>query len=89
MGPCSGGVPGHGGSDSPYVDETCNIDHSGESTLKPGVTCEMIEDIDEKCVNEAILVCENLGKWSLWNQCQSYAAEVIERCNRHQYTCEP
>jgi hypothetical protein len=53
--------------------------HSSEPTSGPGVTCELTEDIDEKCVNAAILKCEDLGAWSAWNQCQSYAADVINK----------
>jgi RHS repeat-associated protein len=87
MGPCGGGVPGHGGSDSPYYTQTCSNDHSKEPNFGEGVSCELIEDIDEKCVDAAILKCDQLGPWSLWNQCQSYAADVLEKCKKHNNTC--
>ena len=90
MGPCGGGIPGQGGgSDSPYVTQTCNNDHSGDSPSAPGVICELIEDVDEQCVNEAVLKCAELGTWSLWNQCQTYAADVLKKCTKHENTCSP
>ena len=75
------------GADSPYKTRTCNNDHSSEPMSGPGVTCELIEDIDEKCVNAAILKCQELGAWSAWNQCQSYAADVIKKCMKNENTC--
>jgi hypothetical protein len=71
----------------PHGGEACNNDHSREPTTDPGVTCELIEDIDENCVNAAILKCSELGAWSVWNQCQSYAADVISKCMKHDRMC--
>jgi len=55
MGACGQGVPGHGQSDSPYSTQTCINDHSNEDMNGPGVQCELIEDVDENCVNAEIL----------------------------------
>lgn len=85
MGECNGGVPGHGGADSPYVTNTCINDHSGESDTY----CELIYDIDEQCVNSELLKCQSLGKWALGNQCQTFARSIIEKCRRKQDACYP
>jgi RHS repeat-associated protein len=87
MGKCNGGVPGHGGADSPGVTQTCMNDHSGEDIGGPGVTCELVEDIDEQCVNAEIQSCHSLGTWEPWNQCQTAAADIIEKCRKHTNTC--
>lgn len=40
--------------------------NGNEPMSGPGVTCELIEDVDEDCANQAILKCnKELGAWSL------------------------
>lgn len=79
MGAADGGVPGNR-MDLPYVTHTRINDHTGQGNL-PGSTCERVADVDEACVNRELELGKPLGRWTLTNQCQSFAAEVLERCS--------
>jgi RHS repeat-associated protein len=71
-------VPGQGCSDMP-LDRTYTKDHGGQSTA-PGASCRPVPDVDEKCVNDALKLGRYLGRWSPFNQCQSFSNEVLEGC---------
>ncbi len=71
-------VPGQGCSDTPGA-QTQTINHQGQST-DPSSTCVPIQDVDEQCVNNAIRPGQRTGRWMPWNQCQSFAQSVIEKC---------
>jgi hypothetical protein len=79
MGAEGAGVPGRN-SDSPYVTETAVNDHTGEAD-KPGSRCVPIKDVNEACVTRELQDGRKLGRWSPTNQCQTFAAEVLERCS--------
>ncbi|PTL81500.1 hypothetical protein [Vitiosangium sp. GDMCC 1.1324] len=79
MGPADGGVPGNR-MDSPYVTQTRVNDHSGQGQ-RPGSICERVADVDEACVNRELEMGKPLGAWTPINQCQTFAAEVQERCS--------
>lgn len=55
IGACGQGIPGHGQAGSPYFTQTCINDHSTEDMNGSGVECELIEDVDEACINAEIL----------------------------------
>lgn len=78
MGPCGGGVPGNQ-ADSPYVTETCVNDHTGAHASE-AATCAPIDDIDQGCVDRILTSNRELGPWTLTNQCQAFAAAVLEEC---------
>ena len=71
--------PGQGCSDVPYT-QTQTIDHTGQ-WAKPGSTCTLQEGVDADCVNERIAPGTPTGRWSLSNQCQSFAADVLASCS--------
>jgi hypothetical protein len=79
MGPADGGVPGNR-VDLPYVTQTRVNDHTGQGNL-PGSTCERVADVDEACVNRELELGKPLGAWTPTNQCQTFAAGVLERCS--------
>jgi len=82
MGPANGEVPGvESGriSDNlPYTDTRIN-DHTGEGD-KPGSHCEPVNNVDAECVNEELEIGKELGAWSAWNNCNTFANEVLENC---------
>jgi RHS repeat-associated protein len=71
-------IPGQGCSDTPGA-QTQTINHSGQSA-DPSATCRPIPNVDEQCVSNAIRPGQQTGRWMPWNQCQSFAQSVIERC---------
>jgi RHS repeat-associated protein len=72
-------VPGQGCSDRPGV-QTQTIPHAGQGAA-PGSTCMTVPDVDEQCVNRAIAPGQAQGRWMPWNQCQSFASDVLYRCS--------
>ena len=84
MGPAQGGVPGVGeggyssGADCPGTPTTVN-DHTGQGS-NVGSTCEEVIDVDEQCVNDQLELGRDTGRWSPWNQCQTFAQDVLDQC---------
>lgn len=72
-------VPGQGCSDIPGA-LTQTIDHRGQS-WQPSSQCVPVPDVDEQCVSSAIRPGQTTGRWMPWNQCQSFADEVLDRCS--------
>lgn len=60
----------------PYITRVYVRDHSDQVALK----CELKEGIDEDCVNDELELGKYLGHWRIFNQCQSYVADVISKC---------
>jgi len=81
-------VPGQQCSDVPYVTETRVTDHSGQSNSSNSVCMEAIE-VDEDCVNRLLTIGERRGRWTPFNQCQSYVSEIITACRKstHPINC--
>jgi RHS repeat-associated protein len=71
-------VPGQGCADKPYS-QTVTKDHSGQSEAINS-TCEVMNNVDEECVNDLIRPGQPTGSWHPFNQCQSFAYSVINRC---------
>ena len=42
------------------------------------ITCVLIPGVDEDKVNNQLVIGRSLGSWYPWNQCQTFAAQVIK-----------
>jgi Domain of unknown function (DUF4157) len=60
----------------PFGIDTKLTDHSGETPQKS----EEIADVDENCVNRALVIGKPTGKWEAWNNCNTFAHGVINSC---------
>lgn len=82
MGPVDGSFPGEGRElKTPAYGPTRLNDHTGRGD-KPDATCERVKDVDEACVNrELVQLGKPLGDWTPLNNCQTYAAGVLENCS--------
>jgi hypothetical protein len=78
MGPDDGSVPGD--RVNMPLSQTRLNDHTGRGNL-PDATCERVADVDEACVNRELELGKPLGAWTPTNQCQTYAAGVLDRCS--------
>ncbi|XXF76803.1 DUF6531 domain-containing protein [Myxococcaceae bacterium GXIMD 01537] len=80
LGPETGGVPGHGGADSPYVAGMTVNDHSTEdhNSCKP----PPFDDVDEECVNRHLQIGKFAGRFSLFANCQTFVHDVILACSK-------
>jgi RHS repeat-associated protein len=79
MGATPGVIPGQGNIDLPFT-PTQVIDHSGQSKAQ-NATCTPKLNVDEDCVNEKLTLSRATGRWSPWNQCQSFVQDVIRACS--------
>jgi len=60
----------------PFGTDTKLTDHSKE----PSDSCQEISAINENCVNEALVIDKPTGKWSISNNCNTLADEIINSC---------
>jgi hypothetical protein len=61
----------------PYSTPVYVSDHSCDTG-----SCQLIDDIDEDCVNEELGIGRSLGRFDLaFNNCRSFANSVIEKCS--------
>ncbi len=75
MGPANGGpLPS-----CPLFTQTAITNHSGE-TISPG-ECNDVPAVDEDCVNKSLKIGTPTGRWTLGNQCNSFAADVLDKCS--------
>jgi len=86
MGPANGGVPGHGGKDSPFVSKTTINDHRGEAH-DPKAHCEPAGQLnqgwayeDQKCLLEVMRIGRDTGRWRPTNQCHTVIQEALDKC---------
>jgi len=54
-------------------------DHSGDSKNREGASCETVSNVDENKVNELLDIGKKLGGFSTWNNCQTFAADVLRQ----------
>jgi hypothetical protein len=54
-------------------------DHTGEGDRFES-TCERVDHVDEDCVDKELELGRPLGLWTPWHQCQTFAAEVLDKC---------
>jgi hypothetical protein len=78
MGPASGAVPGEAGSDCPFTPTMVN-DHTGRGAM-PGSICTPLANVSEPCVNEALELGRETGRWTPLNQCQSFVDAIVQQC---------
>ncbi len=76
MGGVRGNEPGNQSGDLPG-DPVQVTDHSGRSEEK-GSTCEKVDNVDEKKVNNQLEIGRPLGRWTPGNQCQSFSSDVLK-----------
>lgn len=86
MGPAGGGVPGQGGSDSPYVSQTTINDHTGEGDAN-GAYCVPAASMnplwtteDKACLQGEATLGRDTGTWTPWNQCHSVVEDMLDKC---------
>ena len=72
-------LAGNNRSDLPWVTETYVSDHSCEV----GGRCEVMPDVDEKCVNRELAIGKYLGRFGALNNCQTYAWTVLTKCSKN------
>jgi hypothetical protein len=78
MGATPGEIPGQGNSDCPLT-QTQTVDHQGQF-WEDGAECTQVKDVDEDCADNKIKPGNLTGRWLPWNQCQSFASDVINAC---------
>jgi hypothetical protein len=79
MGPKTGGVPGKDSHVDMPGDPTSVNDHRGEGAQ--GASCAVVADVDEACVEKELEIGRDAGPWTPMNQCQTFAADVLEKCS--------
>ena len=62
--------------ESLYTTKVYVIDHSGQSATRQGASCHVV-DVDEKKVDNLLQIGKPLGRFSLWNNCQTFADSVL------------
>ncbi len=60
----------------PFVTKVFVVDHSAEIPDR----CEVVEDIDEDCINSHLKLGRSLGRFSLRNNCQTFVKKLLRRC---------
>lgn len=75
-GPDYGGVPGHGGVDSPYISKMTMNDHTGESRLSTA-SCTPIPEANVDIVNSRLNIGQPLGRFSTWNNCWTVSHQIL------------
>ena len=75
MGGLGGNEAGNEFGDLPF-DPVQVVDETGRSE-REGVMCELVEDVDEEKVDEALTIGRSLGKWTPANHCQSFTRQVL------------
>jgi hypothetical protein len=79
MGATPGVIPAQGNSDLPFI-PTQVVNHAGQSKM-PNASCENAPPkVDEDCVNKKLEFGRKTGRWTPWNQCQSFVRDVISEC---------
>ena len=61
------------------VTDTCVNDHEGEHA-NDAASCAIVANVDPKCVDRVLLSNEELGPWTLTNQCQTFATSMVKEC---------
>lgn len=79
MGPARGGVPAQNSEFDLPGDPTTTNDHTGQSGASNS-TCEDVPDVDEECVDDFIKPGRSLGGFGPTNNCQTFAASVLNAC---------
>jgi len=79
-GPEGGGVPGQGGSDSPFFTQMTMNDHSGQGNQQ-GSTCRIAPGADVNKVNSDLRLGQNHGIFGPLNNCQTVVNRIIRNAS--------
>ncbi len=60
-----------------YGAQTQVCSNAGQSSTSQ---CEAISDVDEACVNAKLTIGRRTGSWTPFNQCNTFADDVIKQC---------
>lgn len=80
MGRVGGGIPAQNGDSGFFGDPVEVVDHSREA-LADNARCDLVENVDEDCVNRLIQLGRGLGRFWPTNNCQTFAMDVIIECS--------
>lgn len=69
-----GNPNGRHSSDIPYI-RTTVVDHTGETGV-----CSPVTDVSEACVNAYLQMGRPTGRWSTWNNCNTFVGGVLDAC---------
>jgi RHS repeat-associated protein len=59
--------------------DTAIVAHTGQST-DPGTSCREIPWVDQNCVNQQLELGRRTGRWTPFNQCNSFTRDVFNTC---------
>ena len=76
MGGTKGNIPGNQSGDLPF-DPVQVTNHVGRS-LEKGASCRVVDNIDEKKVDELLRIGRPLGRWTPFNQCHTFVRDTLE-----------
>ena len=62
---------------SPCGEDTTVNDHAGQAALSE---CEVIEGVDERCVNEQLRIGRKTGRWTFENNCNTVVDVILGLC---------
>jgi RHS repeat-associated protein len=68
--------------ESLYITDISIKDHTGQSETRKGATCKIVPNVEEKKVNELLEIGKPLGQFSAFNNCQTFANDVIEQSTK-------
>lgn len=68
--------------EAPYSTKVYIVDHSGQTPL----SCKVLTEVDEDCVNEKLDIGKYLGRFTLINNCQTFTRRIIEKCSPVKYS---
>lgn len=61
-----------------YITKVYISDHSCEKAT----SCKVMLDIDEECVNKKLAIGKYLGRFTPFNNCQTFTNEVLTDCKK-------
>lgn len=59
--------------------QTAVVRHTGQSDA-PGTSCTDVTGVDEGCVNRRLTTGTPTGRWTPWNNCNSFIDQVTQSC---------
>lgn len=64
----------------PFGTPTEITDHKGKSAY--AFTCVPACNVDQKCVERELEIGKSAGKWSLSNNCNTFARQIVNKCQK-------
>lgn len=69
----------------PWKTKVYVSDHSCEV----GGQCNVINDVDEQCVNRELAIGRSLGRFGMFNNCQTFVFSVVKKCSKRDTAIRP